>query len=173
MLSGDIPSDIVYVNNMIRFGNTYTLSDIPTTGSFNPARVMGVAHPIGYLRTAENISIVHGTPLTLTYPTVSYWTASEGGAIGLSSDKNALYKVTFKAIMIVSGETSAGKVKISLKGRATESRTFTLLSSMQYVPISLDFYWGNTGGFTVDVSSETENTGVSIREAELLIERLK
>ena len=173
MLSGNIPSDIVYVNNMIRFGNTYTLSDTPTTGSFNPARVMGVTHPIGYLRTSENLSIVHGTPLTLTYPTVSYWTAGEGGAIGLSSDKNALYKVTFKAIMSVSGQTSAGNVKVSLKGRATDSRTFTILSSMQYAPISLEFYWGNSGGFTAEVSSETENMTVIIREAELLIERLK
>ena len=173
MFIGDIPSDIVYVNNMIRFGNTYTLSDVPTTGSFDPARVMGVPHPIGYLRTSDNLTIAHGTPLTLTYPTVSYWTAGEGGSIGLSSDKNALYKVTFKATMGVSGQTSAGNVKISIKGRATESRTFTLISSMQYAPISLDFYWGTGGGFTVDVSSETENMTVIIREAEVLIERIR
>jgi hypothetical protein len=173
MFTGDIPSDIVYVNNAIRFGNTYALSDIPTTGSFEPARVMGVTHPIGYLRTAENQAVVQGTPLTLTYPRVSYWTADEGGGISLSSDKNALYKVTFKGIMAVSGQVAAGNVKISLKGLATDSRTFTLLSSMEYAPISFEFYWGTGGGFTVEVSSETENMTVIIRKAELLIERLK
>ncbi len=173
MFIGDIPSDIVYVNNVIRYGSVYALSDVPTTGTFNPARVMGVSHPIGYLRTAEHLSIEHGTPVTLTYPTVSRWTAGEDGSIALSSDKNALYKVTFKATMIVSGQTSAGKAKISLKGRATESRTFTLLSIMQDTPISLEFYWGTGGGFTVEASSETENMTVVIQESELLIERLK
>ena len=75
--------------------------------------------------------------------------------------------------MAVSGQTSAGNVKISLKGRATESRTFTLLSSMQYAPISLDFYWGTGGGFSVIASSETENMTLFIREAEVLIERIR
>ena len=173
MLMGDIPSDIVYVNNYIRYGNTYALSDIPTTGSFDPARVMGVTHPIGYLRTLKNNSIVHGKPLTLTYPTVSYWTADEGGAISLSSDKNALYKVSFTATMAVSGQVSAGNVKISLKGLTTDSRTFTLLASMEYAPISFEFLWGTGGGFTVEVSSETEYMTAIISEAELLIERLK
>lgn len=172
MFTGDIPSDIVYVNNVIRFGNTYTLSDIPTTGNFAPARVMGVTHPIGYLRTAENRSVIYGHPLTLTYPDVSYWTANDG-AISLSSDTNALYKVTFRATVAVSGQKSVGNAKISLKGRDTESRTFTLLSSMQSAQISLDFYWGTGGGFTVEVSSETEAMTVVIIEAELRIERLK
>lgn len=172
MFSGNIPSDIVYVNNMIRYGSVYALSDIPTTGSFDPARVMGVTHPIGYLRTKENLVITHGTPLTLTYPEVSYWTAP-AGAIGLSSDKNALYKVTFKAIMGVSGQVSVGNVKVSLVGLAPESRTFTLLSSLYNTPVSLEFYWGTGGGFLVSVSSETEAMTVIIREAELLIERLK
>lgn len=173
MLSGNIPSDIVYVNNMIRFGNTYTLSDIPTTGNFDPARVMGVTHPIGYLRTSENQSIVHGTPLTLTYPEVSYWTAGEGGSIGLSSDKKAEYKVTVKGVIRVSGQASAGNVKVSLKGLATESRTISVPANLEYVPISIDFSYGTGGGFTVEVSSETEYMTVIIREAELLIERLK
>ena len=175
MLIGDIPSDIVYVNNMIRFGNTYTLSDIPTTGSFDPARVMGVTHPIGYLRTRKTVpdAIVHGTPLILTFPTTKYWTVGESRAISLSSDENSLYKVTLKAIMSVAGPTSVGDVKISLKGRAVESRTFTVLSSMEYAPISLDFYYGGGSAFTVEVSSETETTTVFIKEAGLLIERLK
>lgn len=172
MFSGDIPSDIVYVNNVIRYGSVYALSDTPTTGTFNPARVMGVSHPIGYLRTAEHLAIEHGTPLTLTYPSVSRWTAGADGSIALSSDQNALYKVTFKATMTVSGQTSAGNAKITLKGRATESRTFTL-SSTQNTLISFDFYWGTGGGFTVEASSETENMTVVIQESELLIERLK
>lgn len=173
MLMGNIPSDIVYVNNSIRYGNTYALSDIPTTGSFDPARVMGVTHPIGYLRTSKNLAIVHGTPLTLTYPTVSYWTTDEGGSIRLSSDKNALYKVTFKGTVRVSGQVTVGNVKISLSGLETESRTFSVSAELEYVPISFEFYWGNAGGFTVTASSETENMTLIIREAELLIERLK
>jgi hypothetical protein len=173
MFTGDIPCDIVYVNNLIRFGSVYALSDIPTTGSFSPARVMGVTHPIGYLRTAENLTIVHGTPLTLTYPTVRYWTADEGGAISLSSDKNALYKVTFKGVVRVSGQASAGNVKISLSGLETESTTFSASAELEYVPISLNFYWGNGSGFTVTASSETANMTLIIRKAELLIERLK
>ena len=173
MFTGDIPSDIVYVNNSILSGNTYALSDIPTIGSFKPARVMGVTHPIGYLRTDKNRSIVHGTPLTLTYPTVSYWTADEDGGISLSSDKNALYKVTFKGTVRVSGQASAGNVKFSLSGLETESRTFSVSAELEYAPISFEFYWGNGGGFTVTASSETENMSLIIREAELLIERLK
>ena len=172
MLSGNIPSDIVYVNNMIRFGNTYTLSDIPTTGSFDPARVMGVTHPIGYLRTAENLTAVHGTPLTLTYPDVSYWTADEG-AISLSSDRNAEYKVTVKGVIRVSGQASAGNVKVSLSGLSTDSRTISVSANLEYVPISIDFSYGTGGGFSVTVSSETENMTVIIREAEVLIERIR
>lgn len=173
MLSGDIPSDIVYVNNMIRFGNTYTLSDIPTTGSFDPARVMGVTHPIGYLQTSENLSIIHGTPLTLTYPEVSHWTAGEGGAISLSSDTSALYKVTFRATVRLSGPESTGNAKITLSGRATDSRTFSAVTGLEYVPISFDFYWGTGGGFSIIASSETENMTLFIREAEVLIERIR
>ena len=172
MLSGNIPSDIVYVNNMIRFGNTYTLSDIPTTGSFDPARVMGVTHPIGYLETSENQAIVHGTPLTLTYPTTRYWTA-DSGYIGLSSDRNAEYKVTVKGVIRVSGQASAGNVKVSLSGQATESRTISVTANLEYVPISVDFTYGTGGGFSVIVSSETENMTVIIREAKVLIERIK
>ena len=178
MFAGDIPSDIVYVNNVIRDGSVYALSDVPTTGTFNPARVMGVSHPIGYLRTAEHLGIEHGTPLTLKYRTGSYWTASEDGTIGLSTDKNALYKITFKAVMAVSGQGSTGKVKVSLSGQTTsgqttKSSTFTLNSSMGDTSISFDYYWGTGGGFSVTVSSETENMTVVVQESELLIERLK
>lgn len=173
MLMGDIPSDIVYVNNTVRYGNTYTLSDIPTIGKFDPARVMGVTHPIGYLRTSENQSIVHGTPLTLVYPTTSYWTADEVGYIRLSSDRKAEYKVTVKGVIRVSGQESAGNVKVSLSGQATESRTISVSANLEYVPISIDFSYGTGGGFSVKVSSETANMTVIIREAEILIERLK
>lgn len=173
MFAGDIPSDIVYVNNVIRDGSVYALSDVPTTGTFNPARVMGVSHPIGYLRTAEHLGIEHGTPLTLKYYPGSYWTASEDGTIGLSTDKNALYKITFKAVMQVSGQGSAGRVKVSLVGQTTKSSTFTLTSSMGDTSISFDYYWGTGGGFSVAVSSETELMTVVIQESELLIERLK
>lgn len=175
MLSGDIPSDIVYVNNTIRYGSTYAMSAIPTTGTFSPARVMGVTSPIGYLRTGENLSVVHGTPLTLTYPEHStlYWTADEGGSISLSSDTSALYKVTFRATVRLSGQESAGNAKITLSGRATDSRTFSAVTGLEYVPISFDFYWGTSGGFTIIASSETENMTLFIREAEVLIERIR
>ena len=73
---------------------------------------------------------------------------------------------------VTGGPAAAGNVKISLKGRATESRTFTLLPNI-YAPISLEFYWSTGGGFTVEASSETETMTIIIREAELLIERLK
>lgn len=173
MFTGDIPSDIVYVNNMIRFGNTYTLSDIPTTGSFDPARVMGETHPIGYLETSENQGIVHGTPLTLVYHTSRYWTADEVGYIALSSDRNAEYKVTVKGVIRVSGQASAGNVKVSLSGRATESHTISVTANLEYVPISIDFSYGTGGGFSVIVSSETANMTVIIREAKVLIERIR
>ena len=158
---------------MIRFGNTYTLSDVPTTGSFNPARVMGVSHPIGYLRTSTNLSIIHGTPLVLTYPTASYWTAGEGGVITLSGDTNAEYKVTFRATVRLSGPESTGNAKITLAGQDSVSRTFSAVTGLEYVPISFDFYYRGGSNFNLVASSETENMTVIIREAELLIERLK
>lgn len=172
MLSGDIPSDIVYVNNIVRYGSTYAMSTTPTTGTFSPARVIGVSSPIGYLRTGENLSIVHGTPLTLTYPETLYWAAGEGGSISLSSDTSALYKVTFRATVRLSGQESAGNAKITLSGRATDSRTFSAATGLEYVPISFDFYWSTGGGFTIIASSETENMTLFIREAEVLIERI-
>lgn len=172
MLTGDIPCDIIYVNNTIRYGSRYTLSDIPTTGNFNPALVAGVTHPIGYLETSENQIIVHGTPLTLTYPTTSHWTADEVGYIALSSDRNAEYKVTVKGVIRVSGQESAGNVKVSLSGQATESRTISVTANLEYVPISVDFSYGTGGGFSVVVSSETANMTVIIREATVLIERI-
>lgn len=173
MLSGDIPSDIIYVNNTIRYGSTYAMSTIPTTGTFSPARVMGVTSPIGYLRTADNISIVNGTPLTLTYPPKStlYWT-SDAGSINLSSDSSALYKVTFRATVRVSGPESAGNAKITLSGLGTDSRTFSAVTGLEYVPISFDFYLG-AGGFTIIASSETKDMTLFIREAEVLIERIR
>ena len=173
MLAGDIPCDIIYVNNTIRYGSRYTLSDTPTTGNFNPALVAGVTHPIGYLETSENQVIVHGTPLTLVYPTTRYWTADEVGYIGLSSDRNAEYKVTVKGIIRVSGQESAGNVKVSLSGQATESRTISATANLEYVPISVDFTYGTGGGFSVIVSSETPTMTVIIREAEVLIERIR
>lgn len=175
MLSGDIPSDIVYINNTIRYGSTYAMSAIPTTGTFSPARVIGVTSPIGYLRTGENLSIVHGTPLTLTYPehATQYWTSGTGGTISLSSDTSALYKVTFRATVRLSGQESTGNAKITLSGRATDSRTFSAVPGLEYVPISFDFYYGTGGGFTIIASSETENMTLIIREAEVLIERIR
>nr|DAH76449.1 MAG TPA: apolipoprotein [Caudoviricetes sp.] len=173
MLSGDIPSDIVYINNAIRYGSTYAMSTIPTTGTFSPARVMGVTSPIGYLRTGENLTAVHGTPLTLTYPNALYWTSGTGGTISLSSDTSALYKVTFRATVRLSGQESTGNAKITLSGRATDSRTFSVVTGLEYVPISFEFYWGTGGGFTIEASSETENMTLIIREAEVLIERIR
>lgn len=173
MLSGNIPSDIVYLNNTIRYGNTYAMSTVPTTGSFSPARVIGVTSPIGYLRTSENLAVVHGTPLTLTYPDVSYWTAGEGGAISLSSDTSAEYKVTVRATVRLTGPESTGNAKFTLSGRATDSRTFSAGTGLEYVPISFDFYWGTGGGFSIIASSETENMTLFIREAEVLIERIR
>ena len=173
MLSGNIPSDIVYVNNTIRYGNTYAMSTVPTTGSFSPARVIGVTSPIGYLRTSENLSVVHGTPLTLKYHEALYWTSDEGGFISLSSDTSAEYKVTFRATVRLSGQGSTGNAKITLSGRATDSRTFSAVTGLEYVPISFDFYWGTGGGFSIIASSETENMTLFIREAEVLIERIR
>lgn len=175
MLSGDIPSDIVYVNNTIRYGNTYAMSTVPTTGSFSPARVIGVTSPIGYLRTSANLSVLHGTPLTLIYPELDrlYWTSDESGNISLSSDTSAEYKVTVRATVRLSGPESTGNAKITLSGRATDSRTFSAVTGLEYVPISFDFYWGNGGGFSIIASSETENMTLFIREAEVLIERIR
>lgn len=175
MFTGDIPSDIVYVNNTIRYGNTYAMSTVPTTGSFSPARVIGVTSPIGYLRTSANLSVLHGTPLTLIYPELDrlYWTADEGGVISLSSDTSAEYKVTVRATVRLSGPESTANAKITLSGRATDSRTFSAVTGLEYVPISFDFYWGTGGGFSIIASSETENMTLIIREAEVLIERIR
>lgn len=175
MFTGDIPSDIVYVNNTIRYGNTYAMSTVPTTGSFSPARVIGVTSPIGYLRTSANLTVLHGTPLTLVYPqnNTLYWTPDEGGSISLSSDTSAEYKVTVRATVRLSGPSSTGNAKITLSGRATDSRTFSAVTGLEYVPISFDFYWGTGGGFSVIASSETENMTLFIREAEVLIERIR
>ena len=175
MFIGDIPSDIVYVNNTIRYGNTYAMSTVPTTGSFSPARVIGVTSPIGYLRTSTNLSVLHGTPLTLIYPELErlYWTSDESGYISLSSDTSAEYKVTFRATVRLSGPESTGNAKITLSGRATDSRTFSVVAGLEYVPISFDFYWGTGGGFSITSSSETENMTLFIRKAEVLIERIR
>lgn len=175
MLSGNIPSDIVYVNNTIRYGNTYAMSTVPTTGSFSPARVIGVTSPIGYLRTSANQIVLHGTPLTILYPESErlYWTSDESGNISLSSDTSAEYKVTFRATVRLSGPESTGNAKITLSGRATDSRTFSAVTGLEYVPISFDFYWGTGGGFSIIASSETENMTLFIREAEVLIERIR
>ena len=172
MLSGNIPSDIVYANNTIRYGNTYAMSTVPTTGSFSPARVIGVTSPIGYLRTSANLSVSHGTPVTLTYSEAQYWT-SDAGAISLSSDTSAAYKVTFRATVRLSGQSSTGNAKITLSGRATDSRTFSAVTGLEYVPLCFDFYWGTGGGFSIIASSETENMTLFIREAEVLIERIR
>ena len=174
-LTGNLSAcDVVYTENGANdTSKRMAFSLTPSSDTFDPARVIGVTSPIGYLRTSENLTVLHGTPLTLSYPKVSYWTSGEGGVISLSSDTSAEYKVTFRATVRLSGQESTGNAKITLSGRATDSRTFSVVTGLEYVPISFDFYWGTGGGFSIIASSETENMTLFIREAEILIERIR
>ena len=174
-LTGNLSAcDVVYTENGANdTSKRMAFSLTPSSDTFDPARVIGLPSSVGYLKTSTNISVVYGTPTVLTYPDTSIWSADETGNISLSADVNALYKITFRATVRLSGPESTGNAKITLTGRDSVSRTFSAVTGLEYVPISFDFYWGTGGGFSIIASSETENMTLFIREAEVLIERLK